>query len=153
MEKDTFRNLQNIKMGEESDELEPPVVNPYDRLELSGVFGRNEALGEHDLILPSKDSHEEMKIPHNRVYISPAQNQDLQVHNEAFKTFNDKSHNIPEVKKPGKYICNICNKTYKKKNNLDSHMRNHVLFKDFFRQVRSLLNARNAISYSEKKVI
>jgi hypothetical protein len=137
MEKEAFNERTPQHSDNEFVDLDSPMFNPFDQLELLSLLG-HEMVTECNTGSGVKDSREELKTTHGRASYPTVPHFNIQTHAELSKNSNDKlklehdsvkreSKPKHEEQKSTNHSCSICNKTYKKKDNLVSHMRKHVL--------------------------
>jgi len=137
MEKEVFNEHTPEASDNEFVALDSPRFNLFDEWEMLGLAG-HEAIAERDTGSGMKDLREEFKATCGRANNPLVSHFSIQIHPEFIKNTNDKLKVGPdsikreqklklEEQKSAKYSCTICHKTYKKKDNLVSHMRKHVL--------------------------
>ncbi len=166
MEKSEPANPPSDDADDEFMDLTPRLAIHFDQVELSNAFALEQSSGgEHEPFI-SRDPREECKIPERksvpgRVYVPPSvvpefESQPARAcevtpvkqrlspsagptppsdHVQTTPEDAGKNRNIV-APSPKKHYCKICHKTYKKRNNLVSHMRKHVtnfLFRFFSR--------------------
>lgn len=128
MEKKVFNDHQVSDDDEDFVDLNAPMFDPIDQWELMPIFGHDIALAERDTGSGFKDLREEVRTGHGRILFPTVSHFNAQAE-ESNRGTNGKSITDHEnhFGKVEKFSCSICKKIYKKKNNLVSHMRKHVL--------------------------
>jgi len=136
MEKEVFNEYTPQSSDNGFVALDSPRFNLFDEWGILGLPG-HEAMAERDTGSGIKDPREEIKATYGRANNPSVSHFNIQTHPESIKNTNDKlkvgADSIKreqklklEEQKCAKHSCTICHKTYKKKDNLVSHMRKHV---------------------------
>lgn len=128
MEKEIFNNHSPSDDDGEFVDLNAHMFDPIEQWEPLTIFGHDMASTERDTGSGFKELREETNTGHGRVVTPIISHFNVQAEDTDRGTIsksitNHESH----VEKVEKFSCSICKKTYKKKNNLISHMRKHVL--------------------------
>lgn len=130
-------------------DLDAPMLNPFDQLEILSIMSRGREAAERmqhqnaqhakgDMGDGLKNSREEVKLGYEHAYTQPVSHFTYQL--GKVLDIGMPRTRLAAVPEERKHICNVCSKSYKKKNSLVSHMRKHVLSHQ-----RHFLDGREAV--------